>query len=130
MKINTVKSKPEIIVLRSVLAIIFLAHALVRLFNGSLVQFGGFLSAKHIPFGYAVVWGITIFEIIGGIMLLLGLKKRLVSAGFILLLIAGIILIHASLGWFVGEHGTGGVEYSIVLIAALSVIYFENRQPE
>ena len=32
------------------------------------------------------------------------------------------ILIHANLGWFVGEHGVGGMEYSLCLIVALLVI--------
>jgi putative oxidoreductase len=41
---------------------------------------------------------------------------------FLLILFTGIFLIHAKLGWFVGEHGTGGVEYSFILMMALLVI--------
>jgi len=52
---------------------------------------------------------------------------RLLAAGFIILLLVGIVLIHASLGWFVGEHGTGGCEYSFILIVALLVIAAEKR---
>ena len=36
--------------------------------------------------------------------------------------IGGIVLIHWRFGWFVGEHGTGGSEYSIALIVMLLVV--------
>jgi putative oxidoreductase len=48
--------------------------------------------------------------------------------GFIAIAVGGIVLIHAKLGWFVGEHGVGGVEYSLCLIVALSVIAAEEPQ--
>jgi putative oxidoreductase len=32
------------------------------------------------------------------------------------------VLIHAHNGWFVGEHGAGGVEYSLSLSSALLVL--------
>ncbi len=46
-----------------------------------------------------------------------------------LLLIAsvGIVLIHRHLGWFVGEHGTGGSEYSVALIFMLLVLAAGDR---
>jgi putative oxidoreductase len=31
----------------------------------------------------------------------------------------GILIIHMHLGWFVGEHGTGGVEHSLALLVSL-----------
>ena len=34
----------------------------------------------------------------------------------------GIVIIHWQLGWFVGEHGTGGMEYSLSLMVSLLVI--------
>jgi putative oxidoreductase len=40
----------------------------------------------------------------------------------------GIVLIHAQKGWFVGEHGTGGVEYSIVLFVACVVLAAADRE--
>ena len=36
--------------------------------------------------------------------------------------VGGIVIVHAAKGWFVGEHGAGGVEYSIVLFVACVVI--------
>ena len=100
----------------------FLAHAGVRVANGSITEFASFLTGKHIPFGLTIVWLLTVYEIAGSILLALGYFVKWLTAGFIIILITGIVLIHAALGWFVGEHGTGGMEYSIALIAALIVI--------
>lgn len=86
------------------------------------------MESKGLPYGVAWVWAITAYEIAGGLLLLLGIYTRLLSAGFIILLLAGIVLIHASLGWFVGEHGTGGCEYSVILIVALLVVAAEKRE--
>lgn len=114
--------KQSVVLLRISLAIVFLAHAIVRIFNGSIPQFADFLSQKNLPFGVAVVWSITAFEIIGSVLLILNYFTKWISLGFIILLVVGIVLIHASLGWFVGEHGTGGIEYSFVLIIAFIVV--------
>ena len=65
---------------------------------------------------------ITVFEIVGGVLLAIGSYIKPLSLGFIFLLLMGIILIHLPLGWFVGEHGTGGVEYSFILIVAFIVV--------
>lgn len=112
----------SLILLRVSVAIIFLSHSIMRVINSSIEDFGGFIENKGFPFGVAWVWGITTFEIIGGMLLALGYFTKILSAGFIFLLVAGIVLIHASFGWFVGEHGTGGCEYSFILIMALLVI--------
>jgi putative oxidoreductase len=69
-----------------------------------------------------LVWGITVFELAAGSMLMIGYRARVAALGFIAMLLAGIVLIHRHLGWFVGEHGTGGSEYSVALILALLVI--------
>lgn len=112
-----------LVILRVSVAVMFLAHAVVRLLiHDSIPSFSAYLDGKGFPLATAIVWVITIFEIAGGLLLLLGFFVKWLSAGFIALLIAGIVIIHAGLGWFVGEHGTGGCEYSIVLIVALLVI--------
>lgn len=111
-----------LILLRICLAIIFLSHSIARISNSTIGQFGDFLESKGFPFGIGWVWAITVFELGGGILLASGFFKKWISAGFIFMLVVGIILIHANLGWFVGEHGTGGSEYSFILIAALLTV--------
>lgn len=111
-----------LVVLRVATAFIFFAHAVVRVSNGTIGQFGDFLNAKGLVYGHPMVWGITAFELGGSVLLALGYFVRSLAAGFIMILLIGIVLIHASLGWFVGEHGTGGSEYSFLLIVVLGVL--------
>lgn len=123
--------RQTLVILRVSVAIIFLAHAVVRLMTGdSIAQFSAYLSGKGFPLAVAIVWTITIFEIAGGVLFALGFFVRWIAAGFILLLVAGIVIIHAELGWFVGEHGSGGCEYSFILISALLVLAAANDQFE
>lgn len=118
----------SILLLRISIAIVFLAHAIVRISNHTIGTFGGFLDNKGFMYGTAIVWLITVFEILGGILLALGYFTKIMAAGFILILLIGIILIHFSLGWFVGEHGTGGVEYSFILIMSLVTVIAADNQ--
>jgi putative oxidoreductase len=113
--------------LRITIAGIFMAHAITRIANGTIPQFGGFMENSGFAAGEVWVWLITIFEIGGGALLLLGKWQRLIAYLFILLLLAGIVLIHAQLGWWVGEHGNGGMEYSVALIAGLLVLAAEKK---
>ncbi|RTY94918.1 DoxX family protein [Flavobacterium sp. GT3R68] len=111
-----------LVLLRVVVAILFIAHAVVHISNGTINQFAGFLAEKGFIMSTATVWAITLFEIMGGLTMLLGYFTKWIALGFILMLLIGIAIIHAQLGWFVGEHGTGGMEYSVALIFALIVI--------
>ena len=117
----------SIILLRTVLAGIFLSHAVTRIMLNTISQFGDFLGSKGLPMGTQIVWAITVFEIAGGILLLLGFFQKWISIGFIIMLLVGIGLIHIHLGWFNGEFGTGGCEYSVTLIAGLVVVASAKR---
>lgn len=114
--------RQSLILLRCSVALVFIAHALVRVINETTPQFSLFLQNKGFLFGTQIVWIITVFEIAGSIALAAGYCVKWISAGLILILLVGIVLIHTSFGWFVGEHGTGGCEYSFMLIVVLIVV--------
>jgi putative oxidoreductase len=122
------KLESSVVVLRITVALIFMIHAIVRIKTNTINQFGGFLDAKGFVYGNTIVWLITIFEIIGGATLILGYFRKWIVLGFIILLGAGIFIIHINEGWFNGEFGTGGCEYSVALIAALMVIASSDKQ--
>jgi len=111
-----------ITLLRICVAGIFLAHATMRLATGTIERFGSFLESKGFAYGTATVWCITVFEVGAGLLMAAGYLTKWMASGFILLLIMGIVIIHIKEGWFNGEFGTGGCEYSVSLIAALIVI--------
>lgn len=110
------------VAMRWVIAVIFLAHAGVRLWAWTVPQFGVFLESVGFPYGETIVLAISAYEIFGSIMLALGIWVRYVTVGLVLIVAMGIVLIHARLGWFVGEHGTGGAEFSVLLITSLIVL--------
>jgi putative oxidoreductase len=118
----------SLILLRIFTSLLFLAHAIVRITGGTIDRFGGFLNGKGFVYGNAFVWGITAFEIIGGLLLIAGYLKKWISIGFIVMLLIGIIIIHAENGWFVGEHGSGGIEYSAILIVCFIVIAADDSK--
>jgi putative oxidoreductase len=120
--------RQSLIVLRVATAAMFLAHSIVRICNGTMAQFADFMANKGFPFSMLIVILITIFETAGGILLLLGYFSRWLALGFIFMLLMGNLIIHMDQGWFVGEHGSGGMEYSFELIVALLVIAAADRE--
>jgi putative oxidoreductase len=103
-------------------AVLMMAHGVMRIAAGTVDDFGGFLSGKGFPLGAALAWFLTLFEIAGGLILAAGYLRKIISAVFILELLGGIILVHAPRGWFVVGHTAGGVEYSVLLIICFLVI--------
>jgi putative oxidoreductase len=128
MKFPFISLHRALILLRICVACIFLAHAIVRITGGTVERFAGFLEGKGFPFALTIVWLVTVYEIAGGVLLLIGKLTPWISLGFILMLLIGIVVIHAPKGWFVGEHGSGGIEYSFILIITLIVIAATNKK--
>lgn len=116
-----------VMMLRIVIALLFMAHAAVRIILGTIPQFGAFMESAGCPQGTALVWAITLTELAAGTAMI-G-NRYVTQAATVLFMIAatGIILIHRHFGWFVGEHGTGGSEYSVALMAALIVVIAADR---
>ena len=109
---------------RASTAILLLIHGVVRMSANAVIPFGDFLNHVGFPFGNVLAWSITLFEIVGGVLLAIGIYTRYVALAFFIELLLGIILVHAKFGWFVVGHGSNGVEYSICLMNALSYIFF------
>ena len=97
----------SLLILRAGIPMLFMAHAIVRIANGSMPQFAGFLGSIGFPQPLLVVWAITLTELIAGSLLVLGFWQRYVALALACIAAGGIVLIHANIGWFVGEHGTG-----------------------
>lgn len=117
-----------LMLLRLSVAFIFLAHAIIRVTGGTLVRFGEYLNNKGFVYGTPLVWGLTVYEVLGGVLLAFGIFTKWLSAGFIGIITLGILIIHMENGWFVGEHGAGGCEYSFLLIIALMVIAAADKK--
>lgn len=108
--------------LRIVTALLFIAHAAMRFVNGTIPQFGVFMESQGFPHGQAWVLAITFYELGAGSLLILNRGVRWAASGLAVIVAVGIVLIHRHNGWFVGEHGVGGSEYSVALLAMLLVV--------
>ena len=123
MNLSSILSlRQALIVLRIGTPLLFMAHAVTRIVVESIPQFASFLGDLGFPEPTLVVWAITLTELIAGCLLMFGRCVRTACAALVLVAAGGIALIHARHGWFVGEHGTGGSEYSVCLIMCLLVL--------
>lgn len=111
-----------LIFLRVVLAILMFIHGAARISNGTVDDFGGFLGTQGFPLGFYLAWGITIFELVGSVLLATGFYTWIIALIFAAQLSAGVAMVHWKQGWFVVGAGTGGVEYSVLLIASFLAI--------
>lgn len=123
---NSSVARP-IVLLRATLAVLLGIHGYYRALSGGATLFGGYLRESGIPAGAALAWGITLFEMIGSILLLLGRWVPWVASGHALILIGGIVLVHGHEGWFVVGGGRNGVEYSVLLLVSLAVVAWSHR---
>lgn len=117
-----------LIVFRIAVALLLVAHGVMRLSAGTVNGFGDFLNSKGFIIGPAIAWFLTIFEIVGGLIMAAGYFVKWIAAIFIIEIAMGIILVHAKNGWFVVGHQLNGVEYSVLLIFSLLLIAASGKR--
>lgn len=113
--------------LRIAVSLFLVAHGVARTYLGTVGGFGEFLNSKGFVIGGLLAWSITIFEIVGGLAMAINYFVKVIAAIFIIELVAGIILVHASQGWFVVGATLGGMEYSVLLIMCLLVVAAHHK---
>jgi len=115
-----------LVFIRIVLAAVMFVHGASRISFGTVGGFGEFLGSQGIPLGFYVAWAITLFELVGSVLLAAGFYAWIIALIFALQLAVGIALVHYKEGWFVVGHGRNGMEFSAVLIASLLAIAYAN----
>lgn len=112
-----------LILLRTGVAILLGIHGFHRATQGGVAPFGEFLDSVGLPLGVWIARTITGFEMIGAIALAAGWWTRVVVCGFGAILLGGIALVHSKAGWFVVGAGRNGVEFSVLLLVCLVVLF-------
>lgn len=120
------KQNLALTILRVYLALTMIIHGVARIYAGGVAPFGEFLNMQGFPLGFYLAWAITIFEIAGGIVLIIGYFIPILAVVFAVQLAVGIILVHASSGWFVVGLGRNGMEYSFLLIVSFLCVAYAN----
>lgn len=114
--------------LRWPVAIILLTHSLPGMFDNGINDFGNLYlnQVGFAPFGVLLAWVIKLSHVIAAILLMLNKFIKPAAIITILVLIAGIIMVHFKEGWFVVGGGRNGVEYNFLLICVLLAIMYPN----
>lgn len=109
--------------MRVVMGILFLAHGINKLQTG-LGNVEGWFVSLGLP-GF-LAYGIAMLELVGGIMLIVGLFTRYVSALFTIMLIGAIVTTKLSAGLLGNGQGAG---YELDLSFMLVTIYLSVAAP-
>lgn len=105
------------LILRVVLGIIFAWHGYDKVFVKGMPAIGGFLGSLGIPLPELMAYILAYGELLGGIMLILGLLTHWVAKFDIIVALVAFVTVHMSKGFAVGG---GGYEF-IILIGAAAV---------
>ena len=103
-----------ITLLRLSMGVMFLSHGLLKVLVFTLAGTVGFFESLGLP-GF-LAYLVTFAEIIGGILLIVGFKTRLVSWALTPVLL-GATWAHLGNGW-VFSNANGGWEYPLFLVVA------------
>ncbi len=116
---NTSSHNYAALILRLALGTMFIAHALLKILVFTPSGTAGFFASLGVPgwLAYPVMGA----ELVGGILLLIGLQTRWVALALIPVLLGSISLVHGANGWLFANEG-GGWEYPLFLIAASVVM--------
>ena len=113
-------------ILRLAVAIILLSHSIPGMFNNGVNNFGNLYlnQAGFAPLGLYLAWAIKLSHVAAAMLLIINKYVKWAAVVTILILIAGIIMVHYPEGWFVVGGGRNGMEYNFLLICVLLAIMF------
>lgn len=116
--------------LRLAIAVILLMHSIPSLTSGAVNGFGNeYLRAEGFgSLGLPLAWAIKLSHVAAALCLLANKFIKTVAMVTILILIAGIVMIHGKEGWFVVGAGRNGVEFNFLLIFALLTLMYPGKQ--
>jgi len=111
-------------ILRVVVGVIFIAHGAPRIFGG-MHETVAYLASLGVPFPVVVGWTAGLLEFGGGIALIAGFLVTPLCLLLALRMMADIVVVRAARGFYVvGPEANGGLEYALLLLAALLMLVF------
>ena len=96
------------LIVRIVLGVIFAVHGIVK-FQDGISNTVGWFESIGLP-GF-LAYGVASVEIVGGLLLIIGLATRIVAGVFLLLLVGAIITVKLAVGF------VNGYEFDLALMA-------------
>jgi putative oxidoreductase len=111
------------VVVRVIVGFMMFAHGVDKLSGGAagIAGFGEFLSSAGLPAGLLLAWFVTLLELVGGAMLILGLLSRVIAGLMTVELLVAIALATGANGLISGDQGVG-YERDLAYIAGFLVV--------
>jgi putative oxidoreductase len=112
------------VVVRVIVGFLMFAHGVDKLSGGAagIAGFGEFLSSAGLPAGLLLAWFVTLLELVGGAMLILGLLSRVIAGLMTVELLVAIALVTGQAGLISGDQGVG-YERDLAYIAGFLVVF-------
>lgn len=117
---NRVLLDPALLVLRAVLGVTMFAHGWQKLTGPGLEGVGGMFDQMGVPLAQVAGPATMLVELVGGVLLVLGLATRVAAAAVVVVSVGAIAIVHWSAGFYAAD---GGYELVLVLAAmALTLV--------
>ncbi|MGH1386430.1 DoxX family protein [Kordia sp.] len=109
-----------LLILRIAIGVLMLLHGIAKLKGVSFIE--GMLEGKGLPSFMA--YGVYITEIIMPILIIIGFRTRLASAGFAFGVLFAIFLVHSGDIFTLTQHGGWGIELlGLYLFGAIALFF-------
>lgn len=106
---------------RGIPGVIYLYHGWQK-YDGGFDGVSGFLDSLGVPLPDVMAYVLTIGELVGGALLIVGFLTRIVALAFIVEMILAILLVRIDIG-LIAPMGQGtGAELDLALIAAMAAV--------
>jgi putative oxidoreductase len=111
------------LIVRVIVGVIMAAHGWQKLAGGP-ANFAGFLTQLGVPLPTVMAWVVTLVELVGGVLLIVGLLSRLAALLLTIDLVVAIVLVKVNVGLIAAPQQGAGAELDLALIAGFLVILF------
>lgn len=119
----------NLFLLRLSVSIILLMHGVPSLISGDVNIFGNdYLRSQGFgSLGLPLAWAVKLSHIAAAICILLNRFIKPAARVTILILLAGIFMVHLDYGWYVVGSGNNGIEFNFLLIFVLLTMIFSKK---
>lgn len=107
---------------RVIVGVIMTVHGWQKLTTMGIGGFAGFLESLSVPLPGLAAFVVTLVELVGGILLILGLLSRLAALLLTINLAVAILLVKSGVGLIAPEGQGAGAELDLALIAGFLVV--------
>jgi len=115
------------LLLRICTALILTVHGVTGMLEDGLSGFGSYLESQGFGLlGLPLAWIIKLSHVVAAACILTRKWVMWPVLLTIIILVAGIFMVHLPNGWFVVGGGFNGIEFNLLLISALSAILYDR----